>query len=57
MRLKVPTTLSKESNTTFRKMYKEHFNTDLTVEEANEEAHRVMSFLAIIIENTDEFRN
>jgi len=55
MHLQVPTTLSEERNQEFRDLYKEHFGIDLTVEEADAEAYRVMSFIAIIIENTARY--
>lgn len=55
MHIQVPTTLSKERNQEFRSLYKEHFKIELTVEEANREAYRLMSFIAIIIENNPRY--
>lgn len=55
MHIQVPTTLSKERNQEFRNLYKEHFKMDLTVEEADAEAYRLMCFIAVIIENTPRY--
>jgi hypothetical protein len=57
MRIQVPTQLSKESNTQFRRLYKKHFDIDISVEEADKEAHRLFSFFAIIIENTPKYHS
>jgi len=57
MRIQVPTQLSKKSNIKFRRLYKKHFNMDISVEEANKEAHRLFSFFAIIIENTPKYHS
>ncbi len=55
MRIQVPTQLSKERNAEFRRLYKKHFNEDINIEEADKEAYRLGSFLAIIIENTPKY--
>ena len=57
MRIEVPIKLSDQSNAKFRRLYKKHFNIDISVEEANEEAHRLFSFFAIIIENTPKYHS
>jgi len=55
MRIQVPTRLSDNRNHRFRLLYKKHFNIELSVEQANEEAFRLMSFCVIIIENTPKY--
>lgn len=55
MRIQIPTTLSEESNRKFRKLYKNAYGLELTIDQANDEAFRAMTFLAIVIENTDEY--
>jgi hypothetical protein len=55
MKIQVPTTLSTERNTEFRRLYKDQYGVELTIEEANEEAFRLLSFFAIIIENTPKY--
>lgn len=51
MILEVPTTLSEERNSYFRKLYKKQYNIVLTEQESNEEAFRMLTFLAVIIEH------
>lgn len=48
--------LSHERLLEFKRLYKEHFNMDLSDAEAQEESYRLMSFIAIIIENTPRYR-
>jgi len=55
MKIQVPTTLSTTSNTEFRKLYKEQYGVKLTIEQANDEAFRLLSFFAIVIENTPTY--
>jgi len=55
MKIEVPTTLSEERNIEFRRLYKKHYHIDLTEEQANNEAFRLLSFFAIIIENTQKY--
>ena len=55
MNLDVPTTLSEEKNSEFRRLYKKHYDIDLTLQEANDEAFRLLSFGAVIIENTPKY--
>jgi len=51
MKIEIPTTLSKESNTQFRTIYRKNFGIDLSIQHANEEANKVLTFMAIVIEN------
>lgn len=53
MKIEIPTTLSEESNTQFRVLYKKYYGINLTEEQANNEACRVLTFMAIVIENTN----
>ncbi|WP_175454751.1 hypothetical protein [Lutibacter oricola] len=55
MRIQVPTQLSKERNAEFRSLYKKHYDMDISIEEANQEAYRLFSFFAIIIEHTPQY--
>ena len=54
-KIRVPESLSEERNEEFRRLYKKHYNMDITVEEANEEFRNLGSFFAIIIENTPRY--
>jgi len=55
MKIQVPTTLSDGSNIEFRKLYKEQYGIELNREEANDEAYRLLSFFALVIENTPKY--
>jgi len=55
MKINVPTSLSDELNLKFRAIYKRTYGIELTVEQANAEAFRFLSFCAIIIENTPKY--
>ncbi|MEP0264186.1 hypothetical protein [Dokdonia sp.] len=55
MKIQVPTTLSTKSNTEFRRLYKNQYGIDLNIQEANEEAYRLFSFFALVIENTPKY--
>jgi len=55
MKLEIPTTLSEAKNAEFRALYKKHYHIELTSEEANKEAFRLLTFCAIIIENTPKY--
>ncbi len=55
MRIDVPTTLSQKSNAKFRALYKKHFGEDISVDKANEEAHRLLSFFAILFEKNPKY--
>ena len=55
MKIQVPTKLSDRGNERFRVLYKKHFGIDVTVDMANGEAHRVMLYLATLIENTERY--
>ena len=48
MILDIPTTLSEDKNQEFRALYKKHYSMDLSIEEANAEAYRLLSFGAIV---------
>ncbi len=55
MKIQVPTTLSLESNMEFRRLYKDQYGVELTIEETNDEAYRLLSFFALVIENTPKY--
>ena len=57
MHIHIPKQLSESSNQKFRKLYKKHFELEVSVDEADSEAHRLLSFLAIIIENTPKYHS
>jgi hypothetical protein len=51
MKIRVPTTLTEAGNKRFRELYLKHFDEEITVEEANQEAYRLFSFFALVIEH------
>lgn len=53
MKIEIPTILSNECIQHFRKLYRKYYGVDLTVEQANKEANRIMTIMAIVIENTN----
>jgi hypothetical protein len=55
MQIHIPAQLSKERNLKFRQLYKKHFNEELSIADADKEAYRLLSFFAIIIENTPKY--
>jgi hypothetical protein len=55
MKIQIPTTLSVESNMQFRKLYMEQYGIELKIQEADEEAFRLLSFFAIVLENTPKY--
>lgn len=55
MKIQVPTTLSVESNKEFRRLYKYQYGVELTIDEANIEAFRLLGLFALIIENTPKY--
>lgn len=46
----VPTQLAEQKSIEFRRLCKKHYNIDLTEEESNEEAFRMLTFLSVILE-------
>lgn len=57
MHIHVPNQLSENSNQKFRNLYKKHFELEISVDEADNEAYRLLSFFAIIIENTPKYHS
>lgn len=55
MSLVIPTSLSEEQITEFKGLYKKHFNSALTDEEAIEKGVRFLQFMTIIVENNIAF--
>jgi len=55
MKIQVPMMLSDQSNAEFKRLYKEQYGITLNTEEANDEAYRLLSFFAIVIENTPKY--
>ncbi|MEQ9263114.1 MAG: hypothetical protein RLP14_08140 [Owenweeksia sp.] len=56
MKIPVPTTLSDADNQRFRELYLKHFNEELTVDEANRKAYRLLSFYAVVIGHKESKR-
>ena len=58
MKIEVPTILSEQGNVQLRALYRKHYGIDLTEEEANIEGNRIMTFMAIVFENSkQEYEN
>ncbi|WP_158655183.1 hypothetical protein [Flavivirga eckloniae] len=55
MSLVIPTRLTQEQIVEFKELYKEHYNIELTNEEANEKGVRFLQFITVIIENNEAF--
>ena len=56
MKIDLPTTLPQKDNQRFRELWLTHFNEEITTEEANREAYKLLSFYALIIESMEEKR-
>ena len=55
MQIHIPTQLTEKRNLKFRQLYKKHFDEELSIADADKEAYRLLSFFAIIIENTSKY--
>ncbi|MBO6515116.1 MAG: hypothetical protein JJ975_01015 [Bacteroidia bacterium] len=52
MRFTIPTTLSLKDNQTLRELYKLEYDKEISPSKADQEAYRLMNFLAVLVEST-----
>jgi len=55
MALAIPTRLTQDQIVEFKELYKQHYDIELTDEEAIEKGVRFLHFMTVIIENNDAF--
>lgn len=57
MALTIPTTIRPERVQVLKRLYKKHFNLELTDEETLERGVKMLQFITIVIDNNDAFKD